>query len=155
VGICCDQGTVRATAQRRRQIRPPHDAPSVRDATLRLALQNADAWVKADRFGQAGGSGAQYVDTLLGVLGMHGLSIQAPASAHAVGERLGLSREEVGSLSRLKVGQAILVLHDQQHLPVRVLAPPLWMPTFETDMASMQRSLARAMHSAAELEPDG
>jgi RNA polymerase sigma factor (sigma-70 family) len=68
--------------------------------------------------------------------------------AHEIGERLELSREEVGSLSRLKVGEAVLVLPDQQHLPLRVLVPPPWMPAYETDMASMQRNLAGAMEVA-------
>lgn len=113
--------------------------------TLHLAFQDAHALVKADRFGQSGGNGAQSVNTLLGVLGTHWLFFQAPASAHEIGECLELSREEVGSLSRLKVGEAILVLPDQQHLPLRVVVPPPWMPAFETDMASMLRNLAGAM----------
>ena len=113
--------------------------------TLHLAFQDANALVKADRFGQSGGNGAQSVNTLLGVLGTHWLFFQAPASAHEIGERLELSREEVGSLSRLKVGEAVLVLPDQQHLPLRVLVPPPWMPAFETDMASMRRNVAEVM----------
>ena len=36
-----------------------------------------------------------------------------PASAHEICERLELSREEVASLSRLKVGEAVLVLPDR------------------------------------------
>ena len=116
--------------------------------TLHLAFQDANALVKADRFGQSGRNGAQSVNTLLGVLGTHWLFFQAPASAHEIGERLELSREEVGSLSRLKVGEAVLVLPDQQHLPLRVLVPPPWMPAFETDMASMHRNLAGAMGAA-------
>jgi hypothetical protein len=116
--------------------------------TLHLAFQDANALVKADRFGQSGGNGAQSVNTLLGVLGTHWLFFQTPASAHEIGERLELSREEVGSLSRLKVGEAVLVLPDQQHLPVRVLVPPPWMPAFETDMVSMQRNLAGVMEVA-------
>jgi len=117
--------------------------------TLHLEFQDANALVKADRFGQWGGNGAQSVNTLLGVLGTHWLLFQAPASAHEIGERLELSREEVGSLSRLKVGEAVLVLPDQQHLPLRVLVPPPWMRAFETDMASMQRNLAEAREAAA------
>jgi hypothetical protein len=113
--------------------------------TLHLAFQDAHALVKADRFGQSGGNGAQSVNTLLGVLGTHWLFYQAPASAHEVGDRLELSREEVGSLSRLKVGEAILVLPDQQHLPLRVVVPPSWMPAFETGMASMQRNVVATM----------
>jgi hypothetical protein len=50
--------------------------------------------------------------------------LQAPARAHEIGERLELSREEVGSLSGVKVGVAILVLPTQQHLPLRVIVPP-------------------------------
>ena len=123
--------------------------------TLHLAFQDANALVKADRFGQSGGNGAQSVNTLLGVLGTHWLFFQAPASAHEIGERLELSREEVGSLSRLKVGEAVLVLPDQQHLPLRVLVPPPWMPAFETDMASMQRNLAGAMEAATIGEAGG
>ena len=123
--------------------------------TLHLAFQDANALVKADRFGQSGGNGAQSVNTLLGVLGTHWLFFQAPASAHEIGERLELSREEVGSLSRLKVGEAVLVLPDQQHLPLRVLVPPPWMPAFETDMVSMQRNLAGAMEAATIGEAGG
>ncbi|OGO48243.1 MAG: hypothetical protein A2W34_03885 [Chloroflexi bacterium RBG_16_64_32] len=59
-----------------------------------------------------------------------------------------LSREEVGSLSQLKVGEAVFVLPDQQHLPLRVLVPPPWTPAFETDMESMHRNLAGAMEAA-------
>ena len=123
--------------------------------TLHLAFQDANALVKADRFGQSGGNGAQSVNTLLGVLGTHWLFFQAPASAHEIGEHLELSREEVGSLSRLKVGEAVLVLPDQQHLPLRVLVPPPWMPAFETDMASMQRNLAGAIEAATIGEAGG
>ncbi len=104
--------------------------------------------MKVDRVGQTGANGAQPANTLLGVLGTHWLFFQAPASAHEIGERLELSREEVGSLSRLKMGEAVLVLPDQQHLSLRVLVPPPWMPAFETDMASMRRNLAEAMEAA-------
>lgn len=104
--------------------------------------------MKADRFGQWGGNGAQSVNTLLGVVGTHWLFFQAQASAREIGKHLELSREEVTSLSRLKVGEAVLVLPDQQHLPLRVRVPPPWMPVFETDMASMQRNLAGAIEAA-------
>lgn len=67
--------------------------------------------------------------------------LQAPTRAHEIGERLKLSREEVGSLSGLKVGEAILVLPAQQHVPACDRAAP-WMPAFETNIASMQRNLA-------------
>jgi hypothetical protein len=113
--------------------------------TLHLAFQDAHALVKADRIGQSGGNGAQSVNRPLGVLTTHWLFFQTPASAHEIGERLELSREEVGSLSRLKVGEATLVLPDQQHLPLRVVVPPPWMPAFEPDMASMHRNLAGAI----------
>jgi hypothetical protein len=95
------------------------------------------------------------VSTLLGVLGAHWLFFQAPASGHEIGERLELSREEVSSLSRLKVGEAVLVLPDQRHLPGRVLLPPPWMPAFEMDMASMQRNLAMAMGATTTGEVSG
>jgi len=123
--------------------------------TLHLAFQDAHVLVKAVRFGQTGGNGAQSVNTLLGVLGTHWLLFQAPASAYEIGERLELSREEVGSLSPLKVGEAILVLPDQQHLPLRVLVPPSWMPAYETDMASMQRNLVGAVDGAPGREVRG
>jgi len=120
--------------------------------TLHLAFQDAHALVKADRFGQVGGNGAQSVNTLLGVLGTHWLFYQAPASAREIGEQLELNREEVSSLSRLKVGEAVLVLPDQQHLPLRVVVPPPWMPAFETDMGSMRRNLVGAMEAATVAE---
>jgi len=123
--------------------------------TLHLAFQDAHALAKADRFGQSGGNGAQSVNTLLGVLGTHWLFFQAPASAHEIGERLELSREEVGSLSWLKVGEAVLVLPDQQHLPLRVVVPPPWMPAFETDMTSMKRNLTDVMETATIRERGG
>ena len=113
--------------------------------TLHLAFQDAHALVKADRFGQVSGKGAQSVNTLLGVLGTYWLFYQAPASAREIGERLELSKEEVASLSRLKVGEAVLALPDQQRLPVRVVVPPSWMAAFETDMASMRRNLVTAL----------
>jgi hypothetical protein len=70
-------------------------------------------------------------------------------SAHGIGERLELSREEIGPLSQLKVGEAVLVLPDQRHLPQRVVVPPPWMPAFETGMASMQRNLSATMESVS------
>jgi len=48
------------------------------------------------------------------------------------------------------VGEATLVLLDQQHL--RVLVPPQWMPALETDMASMRRNLAGAMEATTTRE---
>jgi hypothetical protein len=53
------------------------------------------------------------VSTLPGVLGKHWLSFQVLASEHKTGEQLELRREEMGSISRLNVGEAILVMADQ------------------------------------------
>jgi len=76
--------------------------------TLHLAFEDANALVKADRFGQSGGCGAQSVNTLLGILGTYWLFFQAPASGHEIGEHLELSRKEVGALSRLNLGRRYL-----------------------------------------------
>lgn len=116
--------------------------------TLHLAFQDAHALARADRFGQAGEGSAQSVNTLLGTLGTYWLFYQTPASAREIGERLELSREEIASLPRLKVGEAILALPDQQRLPVRVVVPQPWLPIFETDMLSMRRNLEGALEAA-------
>jgi len=73
--------------------------------TLHLAFQDAHALVKADRFGQVGGNGAQSVNTLLGVLGTHWLFYQGPASAREIGERLELSGEDVTRSPDSKLGR--------------------------------------------------
>jgi len=120
--------------------------------TLHLAFQDAHALVKADRFGHTGGGGTQSVNTLMGVLGTYWLFYQSPSSAREIGERMELSRGEVAELSRLRVGEALLVLPDQEHIPVQVIVPPPWLPGFESDMHSMQRNLERAVGSEVLLE---
>jgi hypothetical protein len=62
---------------------------------------------------QSGESRAQSVSTLPGVLGEHWLFFQALASEQVIGEQLELTWEEMGLISRLNVGEAILVMTDQ------------------------------------------